>query len=152
MSTTATAAPWITRAGESQIIHAFGDEMHIHLGARETGGQYTLFTDVTPPGGGPPPHLHHAEDEWFHVLEGRAAFLKDGVWEEVPAGSTVFMPKGSVHTFKNVGDGPLKQLITVVPAGIENYFARCGEEFAKPDGPDMAGILAISAEHDIVFV
>lgn len=152
MSTNSTATPWITRAGESQVIHAFGDEMHIHLGARETGGRYTLFTDVTPPGGGPPPHVHHTEDEWFHVLEGQAAFLKDGVWEEVPAGSTVFMPKGSVHTFKNVGDVPLKQLITVVPAGIERYFARCGEEFAKVGGPEMAGILAISAEHDIVFV
>lgn len=152
MNAQPTPTAWITRTGESQVLHAFGDEIHIHLGARETGGLYTQFTDITPPGGGPPPHLHHTEDEWFHVLEGRAAFLKDGIWEEVPPGSTVYMPRGVVHTFKNIGEGPLKQLITVAPAGIEVYFARCAEEFGKPEGPSMENLLAISAGHDIVFV
>lgn len=151
MSTIDTAKPSITLAGHSQVIQAFGEQMYIHLGAEETGGRYCMFTEITSPGGGPPPHSHAAEDEWFHVLEGRAAFLKDGDWVEVPPESTVFIPKGTVHSFKNVGDTPLKQLITVAPAGIETFFARCAEEFQKPEGPDMERILAISAEHGIVF-
>lgn len=151
MSTTDTAKPWITIGGQSRVIHAFGEQMYIHLGAEETGGRYCMFTEVTSPGGGPPPHHHTGEDEWFHVLEGRAAFLKDGEWVEVPPGSSVFIPRGTVHSFKNVGDTPLKQLITVAPAGIETFFARCAEEFKKTEGPDMERILAISAEHGIVF-
>src|SRR5436309_1427753 len=31
-----------------RVIRAFGDEITVHLGAAETGGKYTMFTDVTP--------------------------------------------------------------------------------------------------------
>jgi len=151
MTTPPKLTPAIVLAGQSRVLRAFGDEVHIHLGAAETGGQFTMFTDFTPPGGGPPPHYHIHEDEWFHVLEGRAAFFKDGEWTEVPVGSTVFMPKGTLHTFKNVGDTPLKQLITTAPAGFETYFARSGEEFTKPEGPDMKRLIEIAGEHGIVF-
>jgi quercetin dioxygenase-like cupin family protein len=126
--------------------------MTLHLGGKETGGKFTIWTNVTPPGGGPPPHYHITEDEWFLVIEGNASFLKDGEWTEVPAGSAVFMPKGSIHAYKNVGQTPLKQVITTTPSGFEMFFSRCAEEFAKPGGPDMKRIVAISAEHDIHYV
>ena len=42
-----------------------------------------MWTEITPPDGGPPPHHHVNEDEAFHVLEGRVAFLSDGEWHEV---------------------------------------------------------------------
>ena len=110
-----------------------------------------MFTDITPPGGGPPPHYHVHDDEWFHVLEGRAAFFKDGEWTEVPPGTSVFIPKGTVHAFKNVGEAPLKQLITISPSGFETFFARSAEEFAKEGGPDMKRLTEIAGEHGIMF-
>ena len=39
--------------GSGKVIRAFGDEVTVHLGTQETGGKFTMFTDVTPPGGGP---------------------------------------------------------------------------------------------------
>jgi mannose-6-phosphate isomerase-like protein (cupin superfamily) len=135
-----------------RVIRAFGDEITVHLGAAETGGKYTMFTDVTPPGGGPPPHYHQNEDEWFFVLEGRAEFFKDNVWIEVPVGTAVFTPRGVVHAFRNPGDKPLRQLIQTAPSGFETFFARCAEEFAKPGPPDMKRIIEISTEHGIHFV
>jgi uncharacterized cupin superfamily protein len=30
---------------------------------------------MTPPGGGPGPHYHEREDEWFYIIEGRVSFL-----------------------------------------------------------------------------
>jgi quercetin dioxygenase-like cupin family protein len=145
-------APAISPAAGARVLRAFGDEVTVHLGAKETGGKITMFTDITPPGGGPPPHYHDNEDEWFYIVEGRASFLKDGEWTEASAGSAAFMPKGCIHTFKNVGDTPLKQIITTSPAGFETFFARCAEEFAKPGAPDLDRITAIAAEHDIHFV
>jgi quercetin dioxygenase-like cupin family protein len=147
-----TIAPAISIAGRAPVLRAFGDEVIVHLGAKETGGRFTMFTDTTPPGGGPPPHYHITEDEWFLVLEGRASFLNNGEWTEVPAGSAVFMPKGCVHTFKNIGNTPLKQIITTSPAGFEEFFSKCAEEFSKPGNIDMNRIAAIGAEHDIHFV
>ena len=145
--------PVIIPSGQGQILRAFGDEIIVHLGSRQTGGQFTMFTDITPPGGGPPPHYHTIEDEWFHVLEGTVSYFVDGKWQDpVGPGGTAYAPRGSIHAFKNAGDRPLRQLITTSPAGFENFFARCGDEFAKPGVPNMERIIAISAEHGIHYV
>jgi hypothetical protein len=92
------------------------------------------------------------EDETFFVVEGRVSFFKDGEWQEVTSGTAAFMPRGVVHTFKNVGAGPLRMLISTSPSGFETFFARCAGEFAKPGVPNMERIIAISAEHGIHFV
>lgn len=144
-------APSVVLPGQSRVIRAFGDEIHVHHGTEQTGGKFTLFTDITPPGGGPPPHYHDTEDETFFVLEGRVEFFKDGRWIELPAGSIVHMPKGVLHAFRNPGDQPLKQLITNARAGFEIFFAKSEAEFSKPGGPSMERLLAIGEEHGIHF-
>ncbi|PYL06612.1 MAG: cupin domain-containing protein [Verrucomicrobia bacterium] len=111
-----------------------------------------MWTGTMPPGGGPPLHYHLNEDEIFHVLEGRVAFFLDGEWREVGPGGSAFMPRGVAHTFKNVGDAPSRVLIMTIPSGFEKFFARCAEEFARPDGPDMPQIVKIGVEHGIHFV
>jgi len=50
------------------------------------------------------------------------------------------------------GEQPLRMLISTAPAGLERFFARCADEFGRPDGPDMRRIVDISAEHGIHFV
>lgn len=137
---------------EAKVLRAFGDEIHFHLGGADTSGQYTVFTSVTPPGGGPPPHYHNNEDEWFIPLEGQAEFLLNGSWQKVPLSSVVFLPRGTVHTFRNCGDSPLRMLTHTAPSGFEIFFERCATEFTKPGPPDMARILEVSAEHGIHFV
>jgi quercetin dioxygenase-like cupin family protein len=151
MKNETSISPSIIVPGESRVIRAFGDELHFHLTGEQTGGRFTMFTDITPPGGGPPPHYHASEDETFFLLEGRAEFFKDGQWLELPVGSTVHMPRGTLHTFRNPGDRPLKQLITTSPSGFEIFYAKAEAEFAKPGGPDMQRILAFAAEHGIHF-
>jgi mannose-6-phosphate isomerase-like protein (cupin superfamily) len=37
-----------------------------------TGGLYSAGEGITPPGGGPPLHMHHREDEGFYILSPRA--------------------------------------------------------------------------------
>lgn len=145
-------APVVVPSSQRQILRAFGEEVHIRLGGDQTGGRLALWVEITPPGGGPPPHYHTQEDETFYVIEGLASFFKEGQWQEVTPGGSAFMPRGVVHTFKNVGQTPLRMLISTSPAGFEVFFARCAEEFAKPEPPDMARIIEISAEHGIHFV
>lgn len=142
----------IVLPGEGEPLRAFGDEITFHLGGAQTGGRYTVCSDVTPPGGGPPPHYHTQEDEWFIPLEGRVEFFLDGVWQEVPLQSVVFIPRGVVHTFRNIGDTPSKMLIHTSPAGFDIFFERCAAEFAKDGPPDMERIIAISAEHGIFYI
>src|SRR3954453_11813051 len=68
---------------------------------RETGGAYAIVEAAVPPGQGPPPHIHHAEDECFFVLEGEFTFLYETT--NIPGGPGAFVrvPRGVLHTFRN---------------------------------------------------
>lgn len=136
----------------SEVLHAFGEQVTIHLGGKETGGKFCIFTEITPPGSGPPPHYHRDQDEWFYPLAGRVEFFLDGEWNEVAVGSVVFVPKGMVHTFRNSGDEPLKMLVHIAPSGFEKFFRQCADEFANAGELDMDRIFEISAEYGIQFI
>lgn len=144
--------PTIVPRSEGPVLRAFGEEVVVQLSGEQTGGRVVVWTETTPPGFGPPPHSHDNEDEWFHVEEGRVAFFHAGEWRELGPGGSVFMPRKSVHAFKNVGDTPSRMRISASPAGFETFFARCAEEFAKPGEPNMPRIFEICAEHGIHFV
>lgn len=135
-----------------RVISAFGEPITLLLGPEETGGAFTLFRLDSQPGGGPPPHLHRNEDEWFHVLEGRAESFKDGAWVAAEPGTTVFTPRGVVHSYRNAGATVLRMLVCVAPSGFEVFYSRCAEEFATSGPPDMARIMQIAGEHGIEFV
>ena len=44
-------------------------------------------------------HVHHADDEAWHVLEGTLHFRFTDGEVDVPAGGTVFVPAGVAHTY-----------------------------------------------------
>lgn len=151
MNTPVLLPPVVTLPGDAPVYDAFGDCVAFLLTGAQTGGQCAFFSVVTQPGGGPPPHWHENEEEIFHVLEGEAEFFKDGEWVAVPTGTTVYLPRGSVHTYRNAGKTPLKQLVQAIPAGFDTFFARCTEEFHRDGGPDMDRIVQISSEHGIYY-
>lgn len=142
----------IVTPDEGKLLRAFGEEVRVHLSGTETGGQLTVFSNFTPPGGGPPPHYHVDEDEWFIPQQGHAEFFLDGQWQAVEPGTIIYVPRGTIHTFRNAGETPLITLIQTSPSGFETFFERCAAEFAKEGPPDMERIVAIAAEHGIHFV
>ena len=144
-------SPSIVMPDDAKTHVAFGDQATFLLTGEQTGGKYTMFRYVVSPGGGPPLHRHDEDDEWLLVLEGSGEFYQDGKWTTVPVSGSVFIPRGSVHAFRNPGDTPLVLLIHTSPSGFETFFARCSVEFAKEGGPDMAVIIAIAGEHGIAF-
>jgi quercetin dioxygenase-like cupin family protein len=132
-------------------VAAFGDTLAIKLGDAETGGALTLALATTPPGGGPPPHRHLAEDELFILVSGREEYLIDGAWTAVEPGGVVYVPRGAVHTFRNVGDVPSQKWTLTTSGGFDRFFTACGDVFAAAAAagaaPDMGRILALFAEH-----
>jgi len=133
-------------------MSVFNEDVEFVITGEQTGGRFTQWIETTPPGVGPPPHYHTREDENFFVIDGSVEFFHAGVWTAVAPGTTVFMPKGEVHAFRNVGTTALKMLITTVPSGFEIFFERCAVEFAKPGGPDMSRVNENAVEHGIHFV
>lgn len=139
----------IVQPGTAKELHAFGDTLTVLLGGEQTGGALTVMFDITPPGGGPPLHVHSREDELFQVVEGRVSYYADGQWTEIGPGGAVFFPRGVPHRYRNVGTTPSKHWILTTPSGFEHFFAACAEEFAQPGGPDMSRIVEIHRAYGI---
>src|ERR687894_1835542 len=68
----------------------------------QTGGAYSLFEVEVAPGGGPPPHVHHREDECLYVLEGQFRVLHENRETGAGPGFLIYIPKGDLHSFENV--------------------------------------------------
>src|SRR3712207_7106464 len=49
-----------------------------------------------------PSHVQHREDESFYVLEGEYEFLVEGRTLNAGAGTLLYVPKGKLHTHRNV--------------------------------------------------
>jgi mannose-6-phosphate isomerase-like protein (cupin superfamily) len=138
----------LARANEGRMLHAFGHAIVVLLDGKQTGWKFTAFLNITPPGGGPGPHYHEREDEWFYIIEGRVSFLMNGIWTDLFPGDCVYSPRGSVDGFKNNTDQPIRVFINVAPAGFEHFFAEVVEEGARPER-DMDRITAISAKYGL---
>ena len=147
MNTAAKAV--IVQPGAGTDLDAFGDVVSVMLGGEQTGGRLMVAFDVTPPRDGPPPHIHGNEDEIFLVVEEQISFFVDGQRTEVGPGSAVYLPRGSLHCYRNVGPEPSRQWILMTPSGFERFFARCADEFARAGGPDMQRIVEIHTEYGI---
>jgi len=90
-----------------------GVTMRVVIGPAEGAPVFTMRVFEVQPGHTTPLHSHWWEHEVF-VLSGQGAAHTDRGDMPLGHGSTVFVPGGEVHQFRNVGDDPLR-FICVVP-------------------------------------
>jgi quercetin dioxygenase-like cupin family protein len=94
-------------------------------------------------GDSPPYHVHHTEDEAFHVLEGELALLVDGEPKRALAGETHLAPKGVPHTYRVVSERA--RWLVVTTRGDFERFVRAASrparaaELPPPSGPPTPG-------------
>jgi mannose-6-phosphate isomerase-like protein (cupin superfamily) len=144
------------RRGEGRSLWVLGELITFKTTSERTGGAYSLFEVISQPRGGRPPHVQHREDESFWVLEGEYEFLVEGNTMRVGAGFLLYVPKGTLHAHKNVGDKPSRMLVNQTPGGLhERFFEEIGEpamDGSEPptEGPqDMERIVAIAVKYGI---
>lgn len=66
-------------------------------------------------------HVHYADDEAWHILEGTLTFKFLDREVEAPAGTTIFIPAGVAHTYYEA-HGPARYLI-IMPPNLRNLIA-----------------------------
>ena len=112
--------------GEGPTFWVVGDLVTIKATGAQTGGAFTQIETTVLPNAGPPPHIHHREDEWFTMLEGEIRFEVGGQVVIGVAGTSLQGPRGIPHSFRNVSGAPAKMLVTITPGGIETFFEAAG--------------------------
>jgi len=144
---TATSAALMTASGEGRPVHVLGADLTIRVSSRDTGGAFAVFEGRIPPLEGPPLHRHPDQDESFYIVEGEFRFEVDGQEIYASAGASVVAPRGSSHTFQNVGRERGRMITTVVPGGLDLFFEEIEEVSPRGTAPDLARLLPVFKKH-----
>lgn len=137
-----------SRFGETTIIPG-GAPVRIKVSGLDTRAGLSVFAYEGKAPGGPPLHVHDAQDEIYIVLKGRYLFELGGERRLVEAGGSIFLPRGVPHSFAQLGDeGEMVFMFT--PAGrMEDYF-RALAALEGPPAPEAAA--ALFADHGMRLV
>lgn len=126
--------------------------LKILLSGDDTSGTLAVFEDIVEPGVGPGRHIHHEQDETFFFLEGRFDVEVGGVLHHMEAGDVAFVPRGTIHAFKNVGDTQGRVRYVFSPAlRIEEMF-RAFHAALEAGSLDADAMASIALAHGEEFV
>ncbi len=143
----------VLKAGEGRTL-ALGP---IHMVVQED-GTHTRGTlgvaefEVAPHAPTPPPHIHHAHEEGFYILEGEVEFLAGTQTVRAGQGTFVMVPIGTVHTFSNPTDKPARFLNTFTPPLYLGYFEELSELLQADGAINPQHLAALMAHYDTEVV
>ena len=145
--------PSHTRYSETETFVCPGAiTLKILLSGQHTGGTHAVFEDIVEPGIGPGRHIHHEQDETFFFIEGRFDVEVAGVLHHMEPGDVAFVPRGTAHAFKNVGDTRGRLRYVFSPAlSVEDMF-RAFYAALEAGGLNVESMATIAREHGQEFV
>ncbi|CAN5258151.1 hypothetical protein BH24ACT19_BH24ACT19_03400 [soil metagenome] len=135
--------------GEGRAVWMTGEEELVtrKVSAEQTGGAYSLFEVEVGPGSGQAPHIQHREDECLYVLDGEFEFLDDdGGVERGGPGSVLYVPKGNLHRYGNMGETAGRLLLIHTPGGSHERFLEEAGEPATNGGASPVSEEPLEAE------
>lgn len=136
-------------AGGGRLVDLGGTSVHLKVPGERTGGAFALLEQPVDAGVIVEPHIHQHEDELAYVLEG-TVWMRVGDHEvEATAGSYVWKPRGTLHTFWNPGTEPARILEIISPAGFEGFFAELADLIAGAPTDEQVG--ALCERYGVIF-
>ena len=136
-----------------------GDRYTFLVTGAQSDGAYFIMEAIVPPAGGPPPHIHHREQESFYVLEGMLDIKMNDRVVQAKTGDFVHIPRGTVHAFRNSGTESARLLLIFSPGGMERFFEETLEQVQdrsapQPDNVDavVTRYLEAAPRHGLEFV
>lgn len=121
----------------------------------------SVIESLAPPDDSPPLHIHHTEDEVFHVLEGELRLRIADQDVLLTAGETLLAPQGVAHTYRVESRSGGRWLVVTTHGDFERFVRSHGRPAARPElpapsglpTPDQADALAAAClEHGIELV
>jgi quercetin dioxygenase-like cupin family protein len=133
---------------QGRTFLVLGERITHKITGDDTGGGFAVIEISTPPQVGPPLHVHQREDEGLYVLEGMYEIRVGGRMIPAPPGACIFLPRDIPHTYTNVGYRTGKLLVTITPAGFEDFFDELSLRAPGPS-PDRDTFRAIAQHYGL---
>jgi len=134
-----------------KAVNVLGAPMFIRIASGDTQGVLAVVESHDLPGGGPPPHIHHREDETFQILEGEYEFTVGGKTIKVEPGTTLFAPRGVPHTYRYLGTTRGKLMVVLTPAGFEGFFEEIGA-MTPQEQQNIPQVIEIAKKYGLEFL
>ena len=110
----------------------------IKVSTLDTDGALSVAEVTSLRRGGPARHLHHAQDEWFYVLEGEYVIEVGEERYEPRPGDSVLAPRKVAHVWAYVGEGTGRLIAALQPAGeIEAFFEDLAKLGTSPEREEL---------------
>lgn len=136
---------------EGQLFNVLGASFFLKTTSAQSDGQWFVLENTAPPRfSGPGPHFHKVVTEIFVILEGEMTLTVGEQTRTVGPGGYAYIPPGTVHTFSNETDAPVKYLGIASPAIMEGYFHEVMTLVQSGQWPprDMGEITALMEKYD----
>jgi quercetin dioxygenase-like cupin family protein len=105
------------RSGDTIENPVTGETILFRRAAADTNGELVEIEVTVEAGGGvAAAHVHPYQSERFEILDGTLEFRRGRDKVTATAGDVVTVEPGTVHSFRNVGDGPVRFVCQVRPA------------------------------------
>jgi len=98
----------------------------VRVSGEETDGRYSVLEILVPEGDMPPLHVHHEEDEVFHILDGEVTLFLPGMEVPLATGETFRAPQGVPHTYR-VDSSSARWLVFCAPARFDAFVRAVSE-------------------------
>jgi len=132
-------------------IKPFGLDMKVLLSYEASRGATSVLLAWHKAGEGPPDHVHFSQEEMFFIVAGTYEVTVADQTTTVGHGSLVFIPRNTVHRFRNIGETTGCMLDWTLPGGQDRYF-RAIAELSADGSFNNAKVQEISSQFDTNFV
>jgi uncharacterized cupin superfamily protein len=99
----------------------------------------SVIDSSAPYGDSPPLHVHHTEDEVFHVLEGELRVRLGERELRVGAGATALAPKGLPHTYRVESVDGARWLVVTTHGDFERLVRSLSRRAELAELPESVG-------------
>ncbi len=123
----------------------------IRVSSRDGGDGISVLEHRATCGDSPPLHIHHEEDEIFHILEGEVRYRVGDQEHRAGPGGIILAPRGVPHTYR-IESAEGARMITVTRGRFEDFVRAVGRPVegdglpvaSGPPTPEQAEALALA--------
>jgi quercetin dioxygenase-like cupin family protein len=128
-----------------------GRDLVFKVTGDETGGAFDYFVVEVAPHGGPPLHVHHAEEETIHVLEGDFKVRIGDETFRCGKGGFAYLPSGVPHAFLNLTDDPGEIVVVYTPGGGHRFYEELGP-LTRNGSPAREAVAAVFEKYGMTLL